>query len=252
MAGTGLLGRATAPAPTPTPGRLSPATTDPATGPPAAQDFAPILMATVRVTSPIDGTSSAMGGSGAIVSSRGHILTNFHVIGRLDTGVLYSGKGPIYVAVNTIHLDWAPELRYMAELVKSDRALDLALLRIVSMWDGAALPRDFALPWLAAGDPDALQIGDDLAIVGFPGLGAESVTLTRGTVSGFLSDGGLTRAWIKTDSEVSEGNSGGPAVNARGELIGITSGIRAASDSGKISYVRPVNLAMPLLSLITP
>jgi S1-C subfamily serine protease len=209
-------------------------------------------MATVRVTVPVDGNSGFVGGSGAVISSQGHILTNFHVIGTTETGKLYNSKGQIFIAVNTTSLDRAPEVLYMAELVRGDPAMDLALLKIVSRQNGAALPGGFSLPWMTVGDSDALQIGDDLTIVGFPGLGDESVTLTRGTVSGFLAEGGVTRAWIKTDTEISEGNSGGPAVNARGELVGIPSRIRVRTDSGKIGYVRPVNLARSFLALIAP
>ena len=250
--GIGDPGRAAAPAPSPTAGRTLPPTVAGTSSPLALQDYRPALLTTVRLTVPVDDSSGFIGGSGVLVSSQGHILTNFHVIGTPEAGTLYNSKGQIFIAVNTTSMDRAPEILYMAEMVKGDPIMDLALLKIVSRRNGAALPNGFSLPWMTVGDSDALQFGDDLTIVGFPGLGDESVTLTRGTVSGFLAEGGVTRAWIKTDTEISEGNSGGPAVNVRGELVGISSRIRVVSDSGKLGYVRPITLAKPLLALIAP
>ncbi len=59
--------------------------------------------------------------------------------------------------------------------------------------------------------------------IGNPGLGGDTPTLTRGTVSGFLLDdeNNLPQGWIKTDAEINPGNSGGMAINANGELIGV-------------------------------
>jgi putative serine protease PepD len=91
-----------------------------------------------------------------------------------------------------------------------------------------------------------MRIGDPIAILGFPGLGGDTPTFTRGTVSGFLPDNSIHQdfGWIKTDAEVNRGNSGGMAINANGELIGVPT--MAAVDTevtGKISEIRPINLA---------
>jgi S1-C subfamily serine protease len=100
------------------------------------------------------------------------------------------------------------------------------------------------------GDSDTIQIGDTLSVLGFPGLGGETVTLTRGTVSGFHGEAGLTRAWVKTDTEINRGNSGGMALNDAGELIGIPTFVGTdVYVTGKLGYIRPVNLARSLIEL---
>jgi putative serine protease PepD len=97
-----------------------------------------------------------------------------------------------------------------------------------------------------------VSTGDQLAIVGFPGLGGETITLTRGTVSGFLADeAGRPRSWIKTDAEINPGNSGGMAINENGELIGLlTIVISGREVTGKIGWIRPIKLAYPLIDQI--
>ncbi len=123
---------------------------------------------------------------------------------------------------------------------------------------------------LALGDADGLELGDDLAILGYPGIGSSTITLTGGTVSGFLQERGVTyqRAWIKTDAAISGGNSGGTAVDETGKLVAVptrlgdidvrriadTNGDGIIDDSddalstgGFINQMRPINLALPLI-----
>lgn len=78
-----------------------------------------------------------------------------------------------------------------------------------------------------------------------PAWGGDTVTFTKGSVSGFLSAEG----WIKTDAEINAGNSGGAAINRDGQLVGIPSAAAAETTQvpGKIGLVRPVNLAKPLI-----
>jgi S1-C subfamily serine protease len=207
----------------------------------------------VQIIVPVDGQrrpSSGSGrgssaGSGSVLTGQGHILTNFHVVGDPDTGRPYNRQGLIYVAVSPPDLKGPPEVRYIAELMQSDRSLDLALIKIVAGQDGGDLPADLNLTTMPVGDSDTVKIGDELSIIGFPGLGGATVTFTRGSVSGFLTDEG----WIKTDAEINPGNSGGAAINRAGQLVGIPSA--AAGETvqlpGKIGLVRPVNLARPLI-----
>jgi S1-C subfamily serine protease len=204
------------------------------------------MQATVLLIVPMDaqpGRNSA--GSASVITAKGHLLTNFHVIGDPDTGQLYNREGMIWVAVSAEPDRQPPEVTYRAELAASDVRLDLALLRIVARQDGRPLGRDLGLTTMPVGDSDTVHTGDDLFIIGFPGLGGDTITLTRGTVSGFLLDEG----WIKTDAEINPGNSGGAAVNEAGELVGIPSAARSEVQRlpGKIGLVRPVNLAKPLI-----
>jgi S1-C subfamily serine protease len=181
------------------------------------------------------------------LTEQGHILTNFHVLGDVKTGRLYNRQGVIYVAVSPPSLKDPPEVKYMAELVQGDQALDLALIKIIAREDGEDLPAFLGLTTMPVGDSDTVKIGDELSIIGCPGLGGDTVTFTKGSVSGFLEDEG----WIKTDAEINSGNSGGAAINREGQLVGIPSEVTAETSElpGKIGLVRPVNLARPLIEL---
>ena len=205
------------------------------------------LLATVQIIVPVDGQRRSSAGSGSVLTERGHILTNFHVIGDPDTGRPYNSRGIIYIAVSPSALKGPPEVRYIAELMQEDQSLDLALIKIIATQNGRDLSADLNLTTMPIGDSDTVKIGDELSIIGFPGLGGATVTFTKGSVSGFLTDEG----WIKTDAEINPGNSGGSAINRAGQLVGIPSA--AAGETvrlpGKIGLVRPVNLARPLIDL---
>ena len=206
------------------------------------------LRAAVALVVLKEGTDEISFGSGSIVSSAGHILTNFHNIGDPDTGQLYNAAGWALVGVNPPGLSGSPEFEYIAELVEADVQLDLALLQVSRLEDGDPLPVGFSLTSVPIGDSNAVQIGDPISIIGFPELGGVTVTFTKGTVSGFHDERGLVRAWIKTDAEISPGNSGGMALNEQGELIGVPTVVTASQRvSGKIGWIRPIELAQPLL-----
>jgi len=205
------------------------------------------LLATVQIIVPMDRQRRSSTGSGSVLTEKGHILTNFHVLGDPDTGCLYNRRGLIYVAVSPPNLKDPPQVEYIAELVQADQALDLALIKIIANRDGGDLPAGLNLITMPIGDSDTVKIGDELSIIGFPGLGGDTVTFTKGSVSGFLTDAG----WIKTDAEINSGNSGGAAINREGQLVGIPSEIATETFRlpGKIGLVRPVNLARPLIEL---
>lgn len=191
--------------------------------------------------------NSAAMGSGSVVSAHGHILTNFHVLGDVQTRQLHNRDSLILIAVPPLGQSAAaPVIRYRAVLVKADYDLDLALLQISATEDGRALPPDLGLTPLPIGDSDTVQIGDELTIIGYPGLGGATVTITRGIVAGYLPNEG----WLKTDAEISPGNSGGAAINRAGQLVGVPSAeTRVALASGQLGLVRPSNLAQALLIL---
>lgn len=208
-------------------------------------------------------------GSGTFVSTDGLILTNAHVVTR-DATCNFTRVG---VAV-TDNDDSAPELRYEAGLVALDPLLDLAVLKVTAPIDPAQpLPETFTA--LTMGDSDALDIGDPLGVWGYPEIGGETITLTNGTVSGFTAQAGIgDRALIKTDATIAGGNSGGAAVDAAGNLVGIPTKARASENGpavdcrfladtnedgtidsndtcipigGFLNGIRPINLAKPLV-----
>jgi S1-C subfamily serine protease len=185
-----------------------------------------------------------------LVSEQGYVLTNFHVIGDPDTGQFYNKEKWALVGLNWSDPAAAPDTYYQAEVVDHNRRLDLALLHIVALESGSPLPENLTFPFLPLGDSDALKIGDPIAVIGYPGLGGDTPTLTRGSVSGFLVDerNNLDQGWIKTDAEINPGNSGGMAINAQGELIGVPTQAFTGEDvTGKISEIRPINIALPML-----
>ena len=94
---------------------------------------------------------------------------------------------------------------------------------------------------MTLGDSDSVEIGDSLQILGYPGIGGETITFTEGAVSGFTSDRSVEgRAWIKTDATIAGGNSGGMAANALGELIGVPTIAASGAEGGDIVDCRPV------------
>lgn len=215
-----------------------------------------------------DSLEPVWSGSGSVISDDGLILTNAHVVD--DRFEEYDRLGVAVIS----RTDEPPEPAYLAEIEAVDYALDLAVIRIVSDLDGNRVTPD--LPTVELGDSDDVEIGDHIRILGYPGIGGETITFTDGVVSGFTSERGLTgRAWIKTDATIAGGNSGGMAVNDLGQIIGVPTITGAGSgeeepvdcryvadtnrdgeideqDScvpvgGFINGLRPVNLAQPLV-----
>jgi S1-C subfamily serine protease/ribosomal protein L40E len=233
---------------TPVPPTPSPTLAQPTPTPlPSDEALNRALLATVQIIVPVDGESRSSAGSGSVLTEKGHILTNFHVVGNPDTGRLYNSRGLIYVAVSPPNLRDQPQVEYIAELMQVDQSMDLVLIKIIATQDGGDLPASLNLTTMPVGDSDTVKIGDELSIIGFPGLGGATVTFTKGSVAGFLTDEG----WIKTDAEINPGNSGGAAIDRDGQLVGIPSAAAAevVRLPGKIGLVRPVNLARPLIEL---
>ncbi len=171
-------------------------------------------------------------GTGVIVSSDGEILTNAHVVdGATEIRVRLAGE---------------TEPRE-ARLLASDPGNDLALLRMSGDSFDAAV---FA-------DPGSVRIGDEVVAIGFAlGLdGDPSVTLgivsaldrTIGTEGAFLD--GL----IQTDAAISSGNSGGPLVNARGEVVGINTAVArdtANSAATNVGFAISAGEALPVIEAL--
>lgn len=226
-----------------------PATVAPAVPLSADATLQRAIQATVQVLTPQDGVSDVLStGSGTVINGeKGFILTNFHVVGDPDTGQYANANRTAWVALSPNGSMQPPEVRYRAEVVDGDPARDLALLRIVTDADGKRTPTNLNLATIPVGDSATVQIGDTVTVLGYPGLGGDTITLTRGTVAGFVE------GWIKTDAETNPGNSGGAAINVAGELIGVPSagyvesGDEDARLPGKLGLIRPINAAQPLL-----
>jgi S1-C subfamily serine protease len=105
------------------------------------------------------------------------------------------------------------------------------------------------LPFIPVGDSDELGLGDELFIFGYPGIGGSTITFTTGTVGGFETveiNNQAERLYIKTEADVAHGNSGGTAVNVRGELVGVPTRLEPDRAGGVtwsvLSVLMPINL----------
>jgi serine protease Do len=162
-------------------------------------------------------------GSGVIVDPSGIILTNNHVVDR--------GDGTV---ADEVIVELADGREFKAEEVKTDRASDLAVLRI----KGAG-----SLPAAQLGDSEAMQIGDWVLAIGNP-FELEQ-TVSAGIISGKGRELASSRGrMLQTDAAINPGNSGGPLVNLEGEVIGINTAI--ATNNGAfqgVGFVIPSNMA---------
>jgi len=170
-------------------------------------------------------------GSGTLISADGLILTNAHVVD--NRGGEYEQLG-VAVLERT---DQAPRLNYLAEIAAIDYGIDLAVVRIVGNLDGSSARVE--LPFVQLGDSDRVEIGDPIRILGYPGIGGETVTFTEGAISGFTSERGIEgRAWLKTDATITGGNSGGMGLNQQGELVAIPTTLGSGAEEGGLADCR--------------
>ena len=185
-------------------------------------------------------------GSGTIVDNTGHILTNFHCVG--EGGKLYNSEGYVAVAItDDIKKNIQPQ--YIAQYSSSVEELDLAVVRIVSdlNWNTISAA-DLKLVPAILSDSDNVMLGDDINILGYPGVGGETITFTAGHVSGFIDDDGDSEIdWIKTDAVVNHGNSGGTAINQKGEMIGVPTSKMIGEDNDIMFYLKPINQAIDII-----
>ena len=166
-------------------------------------------------------------GSGSIIDTKGHILTNHHVVANAQKLEVTLGDGS----------------KWPATLVGSDSDNDLAVIKIDA-------PKE-KLKVIPMGDSKNLKIGQKVLAIGNP-FGLQR-TLTTGIVSSLgrtirSESGTLIEDVIQTDAAINPGNSGGPLLNSDGEIIGINSAILSPSGgSVGIGFAIPVNTAKRLI-----
>jgi serine protease Do len=173
------------------------------------------------------------GGSGAIISPDGLMLTNNHVVGHTQQFDVRTGAGR----------------HYQAKLVGRDVRGDLALLQL-------GLAKDETVPCLKIGDSQALRPGEDALAIGNPlavGLVDQAPTFTFGIISGRNQVNGTYTDAVVTDAPLNPGNSGGPLLNAAGELVGINGqiasrwGLRSNTGMGYAISSRQIRIWLPRL-----
>ena len=186
--------------------------------------------AVVSIQAIYGGPNGRGAGTGVLLTANGEILTNAHVVdGATSVQVVLSGEAQ----------------SRQAEVVGADAAADLALLRI----SGAS-----GLPTAELGSSSAVAVGDDVVAIGNALALQGGPTVTRGIVSALdrtlETDGDAMTGLIQTDASISSGNSGGPLVNAAGQVIGVNTAV-AASRGGRaaenIGFAIAIDEAIPVV-----
>ncbi|WP_436841288.1 trypsin-like peptidase domain-containing protein [Streptomyces bobili] len=169
------------------------------------------------VTLHVSGSEEAGTGTGFVLDTRGHILTNSHVVEPAGSG------GEISVVFNGGQTA-------EAEVVGKDSGYDLAVVRVTGVRGLRPLP---------LGNSDNVRVGDPVVAIGAPFdlegtvtsgiISAKERPITAGGESGDASDVSYVDA-LQTDAPINPGNSGGPLLDRQGQVIGINSAIRSAAD----------------------
>ena len=162
-------------------------------------------------------------GSGFVIDTSGHILTNYHVVQGAET----------------IEVILGDQSHYKAKYIGADTRNDIALIQID--------PRGHKLVPLKLGDSRNLLVGQRVLAIGNP-FGFES-TLTTGVVSSLgrtvqTGDNTFIDEAIQTDASINRGNSGGPLLDSHGEVIGVNSAFYSPSGTPSgIGFAIPINTA---------
>ncbi len=169
-------------------------------------------------------------GSGVVIDGRGYIVTNNHVISE---AAINASKYKMTVVFND-------GKEVPANLVGRDPKTDLAVLKVDNV-DNLVVAK--------MGDSDKLQVGEEVIAAGAP-LGLRS-TVTQGIISalhrpvplsGDGSDTDTVIDGVQTDASINHGNSGGPLINMKGDVIGINTAGKSLSDSASgLGFAIPVN-----------
>ena len=190
-----------------------------------------VTSTSVVTENPFFGPQSASSlGSGFVVDVDGYIVTNYHVIENAQE----------------IEVNFSGDDRVPAKIVGSDPSTDLAVLKIDA--------QSRALTPLPLGNSDDVHVGDAVVAIGNP-FGLER-SVTAGIVSALQRDitapnGYTIDKVIQTDAPINQGNSGGPLLNARGEVIGVNSQIETETGGNVgIGFAVPVNTVKEVVSQI--
>ena len=161
-------------------------------------------------------------GSGFIINEEGYILTNYHVI---------QGAQEISVTLSN-------DVTTTAQVVNYDENQDVAMIKITD--ESVEIPATVEL-----GDSDALQPGEEVIAIGTPLSTELSSTVTKGIISAtsrsVAVESGVTMNLIQTDAAINAGNSGGPLVNTKGEVVGINSSKISGEAVEGIGFSIPIN-----------
>jgi len=189
-----------------------------------AQVYARSVKSIVAVSANVKGNYGQVGtstGSGFLITEDGYVVTNYHVV-----------ENAVGVKVNVYNGQ-----EYVAEVVGYDDANDVAVLKIDAQ----------GLQALKVGSSDELIVGDQVVAIGNP-LGELTSTMTVGYVSAkdrVITTEGARINMIQTDAAINSGNSGGPLLNMKGEVVGITTAKYSGTTSSGAS-IEGISFAVPM------
>lgn len=222
----------------------------------------------VHITSEFDDMNSGATGTGIIFTADGYIVTNAHVISaeqqiRTNNNDTYPSFGndpfssffenfynfgggnyeTVVVDAEKVTVTMSDGTEYEAEVIGSDSNTDLAVLKIEAENLTAA----------EIGDSKALVMGDTAITLGYPlGLG---LSASDGIISGLdkemsveVAGGSVTMNLLQTDAAINSGNSGGPLLNSRGQVVGITSSKLTGSSIDGVGFAIPITDALPIIN----
>ena len=159
-------------------------------------------------------------GSGVLISSSGYILTNHHVVGD----------------ASRVRITWADQSESTGEVLRSDRARDVALIKTETVKGQPTPVRQ-----------RPVELGETVFAIGTPLDKAFQNTVTKGVVSGARTING--HAFIQSDAPVTHGNSGGPLVDGSGAIVGLTDwGVDPAAGSS-LNFFIPIEDALKALGI---
>ncbi len=174
-------------------------------------------------------------GSGIVFTEDGYILTNAHVV---------SGADKLVVKVNDYN-DPDVTHEYEAAVIGSDESTDIAVIKI---------ERDEAFIAAKIGDSDSLKVGQQIAVIGNPGITAEIMfahSMTTGIVSALdvecLNDNGYSLSLIQTDAAINSGNSGGGMFDMYGNVVGVVNSKIIATTYEGIGFALTIDEAKPIM-----
>ena len=174
-------------------------------------------------------------GSGIVFTDDGYILTNAHIVDNADK---------LMVEVNDYN-DPDKTYEYEAKVIGSDSSTDVAVIKI---------DRDEKFIAAKLGDSDALKVGQDVCVIGNPGLSANIMfthTMTKGVVSGLdvkcLADNGYSISLIQTDAPINSGNSGGGMFDMYGNVVGVVNSKIVATTYEGLGFALTINEAKPIM-----
>ena len=180
----------------------------------------------------------ALSASATIVNPYGLLLTNSHAV--LDDN---NDPYDVFSVCLSFNDNEEPVCEYSAFLKAYDENLDLALLEMVGTDNRGQLISE--LPYLDYHYQEKALIGSPLDVYGYPDVGGDTLTRTRGQISGFENRNGIT--YLKTDTDISSGNSGGTALDEKGNFVGVPTYILSSIEN--IGYILDIKEAVDFIDL---